>query len=178
LEASVCVIHYRCRNRPRPLGNQSSWRGNPLRVSPFQPSPRKSRGSLPPFLARGKNFALRPRGHTPLDSLTLGSLQQASRSRASRRFPPSKSRRGPPPLGGPKGRFRHLFEISYLDVTGRFRGVVELRADGGESEIRNGSWPRPERLRRPYPLSPEGRKKSWLLRSIRSPSPATERRPG
>ena len=47
---------------------KSLWRGNPLRVSPFQRELR----SLPPFRGRGFSRALRPRGRLPLEPLTIG----------------------------------------------------------------------------------------------------------
>jgi hypothetical protein len=47
---------------PRRL--QSTWRGNPLRVSPFQQSLR----SLPPFLGRGMDPRPATKGAYPLGS--------------------------------------------------------------------------------------------------------------
>jgi hypothetical protein len=106
------VVPFRRRNHPpAPWGNQSPWRGNPLRVSPFQHSPRKSCGSLPPFLARSKSLAPRPRGHAPLDSPTSGSPGQSSWSRSSRRFPPVETT-GPPSAMAAKGQSRRLLAIT------------------------------------------------------------------
>jgi hypothetical protein len=101
------------------------------RCLPFSRGARTSRydqGGIPPWIPRRSAPHGRPCG--------------ADRPVGS---PRRQSRRGPPPLGGPKGRYRHLFEITYFEMLPSRRGAWQLNP----VVIDNGFALSPERVRFP-----------------------------